>query len=167
MDFTEQSLILISAVLMIAALILSFVPIMPGPVMVWAVAIIFAVAEGFERMTPVAVLVATLVMLLGSASDLWLPLFGIRTGSLSCLSTVGAFAGGMIGTFFIPVPIIGTLIGSVLGALLVEFTRGREMRRAIRAGKTAARNYLLSYVVQLVASIIIFVVYVVSVQTTG
>jgi len=154
-------------VLMIAALILSFVPIMPGPVLVWAVAVIFAVVEGFERMTPAAVLVATVVMLLGSASDLWLPFFGIRTGSLSCLSTIGAFAGGMIGTFMIPVPIIGTLIGSVLGALLVEFTRGREIRRAVRAGKIAARNYVLSYVVQLVASVIIFVVYVVSVQTTA
>ncbi len=166
MDLAESTLILIATILMIAGLMLSFVPVMPGPVLVWAVAIIFAVLEGFQRMTPAAVLVVTLLMIGGSASDLWLPFFGIRTGSLSCQSTLGAFIGGILGTFLIPVPIAGTLLGSVIGALLVEFIHRREVRQAARAGKTAFKMYLLSYAVQLVASIAIFAVYVVSLEST-
>ena len=164
MDLAEPTLILLATLLMIAALILSFVPILPGPLLVWAVTIIFAVIEGFQRITPAAAIGATAIMVLGSASDLWLPIFGIRTGGLTCLSTIGAFIGGFIGTFAFP--ILGTLIGSVAGALLVELFRFREVQKALRAGTTAAKMYVLGYIVQLVASVAIFAVYVVSLQTT-
>lgn len=164
MDLAEPTLILLATLLMIAALILSFVPILPGPLLLWAVTIIFAAVEGFQRITPVAAIGATGVMVLGSASDLWLPIFGIRTGGLTCLSTVGAFVGGFIGTFAFP--ILGTLIGSVAGALLVELVRFRQLPKAVRAGTTAAKMYVLSYVIQLVSSFAIFAVYVVSLLST-
>lgn len=167
MDFAEGTLLLIATLLMVGSLILAFIPIMPGPVLVWAVAVIYAVIEGFERMTPVAVVGVTAVMLLGSTSDLWMNYFGVRTGGLSCLSSIGAFIGGLVGTFAIPIPVIGTLIGSVAGAVLVELVRLGELRRAVRAGQTTAKMMAISYVVQLSASLIIFVIYLVSLQTTG
>jgi uncharacterized protein len=163
-DLTETTLVASATILMVLALVLSFLPIMPGPVLVWAVAVIFAALEGFERMTPLAVLVVTLIMIVGSVSDFWLPFFGVRTSGVSCQSTIGAFVGGLIGTFFIPIPVVGTLIGSVGGALLVELLRLRELRQAMRAGKHAFKMYVLSYVIQLVTSIAIFVVYFISVR---
>lgn len=167
MDFAEGTLLVVATVMMVGAVILSFVPIMPGPILVWGVAIIFAIFEGFQRMTPVAVGAATLVMILGSTSDLWMNIFGVRTGGLSCLSSIGAFVGGLLGTFFIPIPVIGTIIGSVAGAALVELVRIRELRRAIRAGQTTAKMMAISYAVQLSASLIIFVIYIISIQTTA
>lgn len=166
MDIAEPTLVTLATILMIAGLILSFIPVMPGPALMWAIAVIFAVLEGFERMTPLATIVVTAIMLVGSASDLWLPLFGIRTRGVSCQSTLGAIVGGILGTFFIPIPVLGTLIGSVAGALLVEFIRLRELRQALNAGRHAIKMYVLSYVVQFVASIAIFIVYVISVQST-
>jgi uncharacterized protein YqgC (DUF456 family) len=167
MEFTEGTTLVIATILMVGALILAFVPIMPGPILVWSVAIVFAVIEGFQRMTPVAAIAATIVMILGSTSDLWMNLFGVRSGGLSCLSSIGAFIGGLAGTFFIPIPVVGTIIGSVSGAVLVELVRIRELRRAIRAGQTTAKMMAISYGVQLSASIIIFVVYIISIQTTA
>lgn len=167
MDLGQSALILTATILMIAGLALAFVPIMPGPVLMWAIAVIFAVLNGFQRMTPAAVLVVTLLMIAGSASDLWLPLLGIRTGGLTCLSSIGALIGGLVGSFVIPIPLVGTLVGAAAGAVLVELTRRREFKQAVGAGKTAFRNVLLSYIVQLIASFAIFAVYIVSLQTTG
>lgn len=166
MDFAESTLVVIATILMIATVILTFIPIMPGPVLAWAVSVIFAIVEGFERMTPAAVVGVTIVMILGSTSDLWMNYFGMRTGGLSCLSSVGAFVGGLAGTFLIPIPVIGTLIGSVAGAIVVELVRLREIRQAVRAGQTTAKMMAISYVVQVVATLLIFVIYIVSVQST-
>ena len=167
MDFAEGTMVVIATILMIATVVLAFIPVMPGPMLAWAVSVIFAVVEGFQRMTPVAVVAVTVVMLLGSTSDLWMNFFGVRTGGLSCLSSIGAFVGGLIGTFFIPIPVVGTLLGSVGGAMLVELVRLRQLRHAVRAGQTTAKMMAISYAVQLSATLIIFVIYVVSLQTTA
>lgn len=167
MDLVEGTLVLVASILMIATVVLAFIPVMPGPMLGWGVSLVFAIVEGFQRMTPAAVVATTVVMLLGSTSDLWMNYFGVRTGGLSCLTSVGAFVGGLVGTFVIPFPVVGTLIGSVGGAVLVELLRWRQLRQAVRAGQTTAKMMAISYVVQLSASILIFVIYVVSLQTTA
>jgi hypothetical protein len=163
----DSTLILITTIVMIVTVVLAFIPLMPGPAMVWAVAIIFGALEGFERLTPLAAVTMTIVMIVASTSDLWLPLFGIKSGRASCLSTVGAFIGGVIGTFVIPIPILGTLIGMVIGALVVEFMRIGDMAQAWSAGREALTTYLKSYLIQLAAVFTIFVVYMWSLLATG
>ena len=39
------------------------------------------------------------------------------------LSIIGAMIGGLVGTFAIPMPLVGTLIGIVGGALIFESLR--------------------------------------------
>lgn len=166
MDLTETGLILLATILMIATVVLSFIPILPGPVLAWAVASIFGAVEGFQRMTPVAVLVATLIMVVGATSDFWLRWFGIRTGGLSCRTTLGGFIGAMVGTAAIPIPVLGTLIGAVAGSALIELLRLGQMREAMRAGRVAAKMFVVGYVVQVVTTVAIFAVYAVSVVST-
>lgn len=72
-----------------------------------------------------------------------------------------------MGTFLIPIPILGTFIGYVLGALLFELARLRELRRAFQAGRSAFKTYLVNYVVQMVISFAIFAVFVGSLWITG
>jgi uncharacterized protein YqgC (DUF456 family) len=167
MDLTQPIQLTAATIGMVAALVLAFIPALPGPVLVWGVAIIFGVAESFHRVTPLAGIVMTVLMIAGVASDLWLPLFGIKTGGISCLGAVGSLAGGMIGTFLIPIPLIGTLIGCVVGALLLEMLRFRQPGKALQAGQSAAKMFILGYIVELAASIAIFVVYILSVLSTG
>jgi uncharacterized protein len=162
----ESTLVLVATIAMLFAVGLSLVPVIPGPLLLWAIALFFGIAEGFQRLTPVGFAFITLIMLLGSASDLWLPLFGVKTGGMSCLSSLGAMIGGVAGSFLIPIPILGTLVGCVGGALLVEYLRSRDMDPALKAGRTAFNLYIISYGVQLAASILIFIVYVVTLLST-
>jgi uncharacterized protein YqgC (DUF456 family) len=167
MDSAETSLLALSVILMGVGLIVSFIPLMPGTILLWLIAVISAYLEGFERIPIISVGIITILMILGATNELWMPLLGIRAPGGSCWSSLGAFIGGLLGTFFIPIPIIGTLVGYVLGALLFELARLRELRRAIHAGRSAFRTYFLNYVVQVVISLAIFAVFVVSLWITG
>jgi uncharacterized protein YqgC (DUF456 family) len=148
-------------------LIVAFIPLVPASLLLWLIGSISAYLEGFERIPVVSVVIMTVLMVLGSTNEFWMPLLGIRAPGGSCWSSLGAFIGGIVGTFFIPIPLLGTLVGYVLGALVFELARLRELRRAIQAGRSAFKTYLINYVVQLVICFAIFAVYVGSLWITG
>jgi hypothetical protein len=170
MEIAESALLILTLLLMVGAALLSIFPILPGPVLVWAIATVYAASTRFERATPVAVVVITLMMIAAATSDIWLRIMGTRGDSgtsLSCLSAIGSFIGGILGTFLIPIPIIGTLVGCVAGALLVELARIRELRGAVRGGRIALRQFITGMIVNIVLSFSMVGVFLVSVWTTG
>ncbi len=166
-EFTESVLIFFGTALMVGTLVLSFVPILPGTALVWAVAMVFGALNEFQRFTPAAAVIATIIMIVSVSSDFWLPMMGVKTGGLTCLGALGSFAGGLIGTFVIPIPLCGTLIGCVIGALVIEAIHFRNLGRAMQAGQSAAKMFLLGYLVESACSVAVFVVYIVSLAGTG
>ena len=167
MDIAQSALITISVIVMVIGVILAFIPIMPGTLIVWAIGIVTAFLNQFERVTPTAAIIMTIFMIISLTSDVWLPMMGVKTSGLSCLAAVGSLIGGLLGTFFIPVPIVGTLIGTVLGALAIEYVALREKAKALRAGQTALKLFVVGYILELVTTVAIFAVFIVSLATTG
>ncbi len=167
MDIAQSALITVSFIAMVIGVLLAFVPILPGTLIVWAIAIVTAFANQFDRVTLAAAIIMTALMILSVSSDLWLPLLGVKTSGLSCLAAVGSLVGGLVGTFVIPFPIVGTLIGTVLGALAIEYVALRQKARALRAGQAALKLFIVGYILELVTSLAIFGVYIVSLATTG
>jgi uncharacterized protein YqgC (DUF456 family) len=163
----ESSLLALSVILMGVGLIVAFIPLVPASLLLWLIGSITAYLEGFERIPIVSVVIMTVLMILGATNEIWLPLLGIRAAGGSCWSSLGAFIGGIIGAFFIPIPLVGALIGYIAGALVFELARLRELRRAIKAGHSAFKSYLINYVVQLIICFSIFAVFVGSLWITG
>ena len=126
-----------------------------------------AAIDGFQRISPPAMIAMTVVMAVSQLSDFWLPLLGVQTGGLSCASSLGALVGGLAGTFLIPIPLLGTLIGTVAGALLIEFARRGQATPAITAGKQAARLFVIGYALRLVSSVIIVIIYIASLASVS
>ncbi|MBN1202596.1 MAG: DUF456 domain-containing protein [Anaerolineae bacterium] len=166
MDMAESVLIVIAFALMIVGLGLTVIPFVPGPLLVWAVGLVFAILNGFERVPYISLAVMTLIMLAGSTTEFWTPLLGLRTEGSSCMATLGSLIGGLAGTFMIPIPIIGTVAGMVIGALLFEFLRQGELQGAARAGGTALKLYLLGVVFEFASSVAILLVFAVSIYLT-
>ncbi len=167
MDIAQSALIPLSIVVMIVGLVLEFIPILPGTLIVWGIAINTAILDGFDRVTPAASIVMTLIMIFGVSSDFWLPMVGVRTSGLTCLAAVGSLVGGLVGTFVIPVPIVGSLIGAVIGAVAIEYVRLRETRKTIAVGKTVIQLFIVGYIIELVTSFAIFGIFLFSVASTG
>lgn len=167
MEIAQSALITVSVIAMVIGVFLAFIPVLPGALIVWAIGIVSAWGNHFERITPAAAIVMTVLMAISLTSDYWLPLLGVKTSGLSCLAAIGSIIGGLIGTFVIPIPIIGTLIGTVLGALIIEFAVLREKTRALRAGQVALKLFIIGYILELVMTFAIFGVFIVSIATTG
>lgn len=165
--FTSTAILASGTILLLIAFVLSFIPIMPGTMLVWGVAIVTALLDGFTRITPLAAIVFTIIMIIGVTSDLWLPILGVKTSGLTCLGAVGSLVGGLVGTFLIPLPILGTLIGTVAGALIIEFIGFREARKALRAGQVALKLFIVGYILEIVTSAAIVIIVLVSIGATA
>jgi uncharacterized protein YqgC (DUF456 family) len=79
-------------------------------------------------------------------------------GSIAAL--FGAVAGAILGTFMIPIPFIGTLMGACAGAGLgvwgLEFSRGRKMEHSVRYAVGAGLGEFFGITSKLVLGIIIW-----------
>ncbi|GAB4463128.1 MAG: DUF456 domain-containing protein [Anaerolineae bacterium] len=151
---------ILAAVLMLIAMAASVIPLVPGPVLVWGIGLIYAILTGFERVTGVAVVIMTVFMLAGATSGWWMQALGMRTSGGSWLAIVGALLGGLVGAFVIPLPILGALVGAVVGAILIEFVRAGRLRVALNVGGAALKGFFLGLVVEFAASLLIFLTFV-------
>jgi uncharacterized protein YqgC (DUF456 family) len=154
-----STLLLITAGVMFITAFIALIPMLPGPVMVWFIGVLYAILTGFEQVSVTLVIIMTVIMGVGATTEFWLPLFGLRGKGMSCLGAVGSIIGGIIGGFVIPIPILGSIIGMLVGALIVEFARIRELQHALSVGKHTLQVYLLSVVIEFVLSLVIIGVF--------
>jgi len=82
-----------------------------------------------------------------------------RQGSIAAL--VGAIGGAVIGTFTIPIPFLGTVLGACIGAGLgawaMEVSRGRKMEESVRCGVGAGLGELLGITAKAAVGVIIWI----------
>jgi uncharacterized protein YqgC (DUF456 family) len=186
----ESLLVIVTLGVMAACLLLILIPAVPVSVLQWAIAIIFGALTGFERLPLWAVGMTSLLALLGSTSGLWLPIFGLKGNQISCMGMLAFFIGMIVGSGLIPIPFVGTIIGGVVGVMLVEYvyadtaqapkgkgkrgarpsrrmSSGARMNHAKRQGRAALKTILLSMIAEFVfASLIVMTVFIAIVQTS-
>lgn len=162
----EAPLIFITLALMTLALLLIFIPAVPVSALEWAIAMVYGTLTGFTRLTPAAALLITVFMVIGSTSAFWMPFFGLRGKSLSCLGLFAFFVGMALGTALLPIPFVGTIAGGVIGVMLVEFARIQEWRRTIQSGSAALRLVVYGMLAELGFAVAIVLTTIVSIFST-
>lgn len=127
--------------LMLVGLVGTIIPGIPGPILILAGAVIYAIVTGF---TPIdggrlgilaALMVATYV--LGN------PLLGLGAQSMRVggWAVTGAILGCVVGFFFAP---LGLGLGPLVGAMAGELVHTRELRRSLTGGLGALYGLLFS-----------------------
>jgi len=163
-ELLTSTLSLTTIILMSLTVVVSVIPFIPGPFLLWAIALIYGFLTSFSQLTPFAFIIITLLMIIGSTTDLWTPLLGMRARGTSLGGILAGIVGAFLGTVIIPLPIVGTLVGAALGAITVEYLNaGRS--RALRAGASAAESYVLSIVIEFVVNIGIVLTFIISIVT--
>lgn len=142
---------LLAGVLLGAAVVLGLIgtvfPILPGSLFVAVGAIGYAL---WAQQTPitVAAIVALIILVAGVGLKYLIPARAVSGD----VDNVALFIGGLLGLIgFFVIPIVGLLIGFVLGVVLVELLRTRSLRQAIPATKCALTAAGISILVELVA----------------
>lgn len=138
------------AILFLAGLVGSSVPWMPGPLLVLAGALLWAIVTDFQTLG-----VGRLAVLAGLALLAFLLSFVVGAAGARCCGgsrwgMIGAIAGAVVGLFFGP---LGLLVGSVAGAVIGEIARGATLEGGFRAGFGALIGLLAGLVADLVISL--------------
>jgi uncharacterized protein len=132
---------------MLVGLVGVVVPVMPGLLVVWGVAVGTTLWVAADVTGWLIVVVLTVLFALGTAATLYLPARQGRRGGAPVGSLVAAALGAVVG--FVVIPVAGFLLGAFGGYLLAEHRRLGEWGPAWSSLGTVMRAYGVGVVVEL------------------
>jgi uncharacterized protein len=138
-------------------------PLLPGTLLVFGAIAVWAVVE---NNVTAWVTLAVVTVLLGAATlikYLW-PMRRMRAADVRTLSLAAGAVLGIIGFFVIPV--LGLVIGFVLGVYLAELANRRDQQVAWTSTKHAVKGVALSVGVELAGALLATVAWVAGVYLT-
>jgi len=138
--------LILSMVVVVVGLIGTAVPGVPGPLLIFLGAFLYAVLEGFQAVGWPTLVVLGLLTLAAWASDAVATSVGARLGGASGWSIVGGMVGGLVGVLVFSLP--GAILGALLGVLVVEILRVKDWRKALKAGGGWAAGWIVATVLQ-------------------
>ena len=143
--------------LMFIALLGELVPFVPGVALIWLIALVYAIAEGFTNIDPIAMIVLSVIALPGITADIWVSSLGAKVGGASLWSILASLLGAIVGFFVFNLP--GALIGALVGLVAVELFRAKDWRQALKASGGWVTGWLLSTVVQIAIGLIMIAIF--------
>ena len=155
--------IVLVAIAIAVGLIGIVVPLLPGTLLVFAAIAVWAVIENNVTAWVTLGVVSVLVGSTTLVKYLW-PVRRMRAAEVGTGSLV---AGGLLGIIgFFVIPVLGLVVGFVLGIYLAELARGRDQRVAWTSTVHALKGVALSMGVELAGALLATVVWVVGVYLT-
>lgn len=152
--------------LIFVGLIGSVLPLVPGPVFIWLGALLWAANDGFQAVGWPTLLFLGVLTIVAWSSDLLLTTVFSRKLGASWKAILGAILGGFAGGIMFGgwIPVLGTLIATVLGAVAgmvaIEALDKRDLRLAIRATQGYVVGVLASSVVEATLSVAMILIFV-------
>ena len=120
---------IIAGMLVVAGILGTVAPALPGPVLVFAGLLMAAWIDGFENVGWAPLTVLGVLTALSFVADIVAAGAGAKKAGASKQAVIGAAIGTIVGIFF---GIIGIIAGPFVGAAAGEFLAKRDL---IRAGK--------------------------------
>ncbi|MEM0965747.1 MAG: DUF456 domain-containing protein [Verrucomicrobiota bacterium] len=148
MDPTAWFLLAVTLLLFLLGVVLTVLPVFPGPILVFAGVALFHFTVP-DASPGIAFLWVTLgLTLLTLVLDFVLSIMGARRYGATWKGATGALIGGIVG-IFIPPPLVWIFIGPVIGAILGELLGGRQLRAAGKAGWGTFLGAMIAMVIKL------------------
>lgn len=122
---------IIAGLLVIAGIIGTVLPALPGPVLVFAGLLLAAWIDGFAKVGWVSIVLLGVLTALSFVADILATGAGAQKAGASKQAVIGAALGSIAGIFF---GIIGIFAGPFLGAAAGEFLAKRDLVRAGQVG---------------------------------
>ncbi len=157
-------------VLIIIGVIGVILPLVPGPILIWLGALVWAWGDGFERINWVVLTILGVLAVLAWASDLLFTTAMSRRAGVSWKAIGGAIVGGLAGGLLLTgIPVIGTLggalVGAMLGTLVVEWLDKRDFRRALRATWSYLIGSLAASALEVLIAVVMVIIFIWRVYT--
>ena len=145
------------AILMLAGVVGAILPFLPGAPLIFAGALLHAVATDFTPIGPGRLAILAAIGVLGWALEHVASVVGARRAGGSRAAVVGAMLGMLVGVMVAP---IGLLLGPIVGAIAGELLSGRAPRASVRAGIGAALGALTGVVAHFTLALVMVALFV-------
>ncbi|MEZ4518799.1 MAG: DUF456 domain-containing protein [Chloroflexota bacterium] len=140
------------------------VPILPGIILIWGGVLFYAVTvDHFTVISPWLFALITLIAIVAGTAEWWLSFFGAKKSGASWKTVLLGVVGAIAGTFFLPIPVLGTVAGYALGILLGEYLRLRDWQLALKAGIGGIVGWGVGTALQMVGALIMIALFLVAV----
>lgn len=117
--------------LLLAGIIGSVVPLLPGPVLIFAAGVVHTLLLPAAGMSWQGFVVLALLLVLAYVVDFMSGAMGARWFGASKWGIAGVFVGGVVGLFFAP---LGFILGPLIGALSFEiFFAKKRLQPAVKS----------------------------------
>jgi uncharacterized protein len=133
--FIDVVLILKAIVLAVMLVGLLVVPILPGLVIIWVAALGYGLAAGFSVLGWIMFALITALMLAGSILDNILMGTSAHKEGAPWWVILLAMVAAIIGSFVIPIPIIGGILAALLTLFAIEWIRRKDWRKSLASIK--------------------------------
>jgi uncharacterized protein YqgC (DUF456 family) len=148
----------IAVVVVVVGLLGIIVPVLPGLILCWAGVLLWALLGGAGPGRWAVLAIATLIAAGGTIVKYVLPGRNLKRAGVPNLSL---FVGGVLGLIgFFVVPVVGLVLGFILGVWLAEQFRLKDGRAAWRSTKQALKATGLSMLIELAAGLLVAAVFV-------
>jgi uncharacterized protein YqgC (DUF456 family) len=137
---------------MLAGLVV--VPILPGLVVIWAAALGYGLAAGFGTLGWIIFAVLTVLMLAGNLIDNLLMGTSAHKQGAPWWVILVALLAAIIGSFVIPIPIIGGVLAALLTLFGVEWLRCKDWRKALNSLKGMLIGWGWAFVIRFIIGIV-------------
>ena len=133
-------------------------PIIPGTILIFLAALVYALLEGFQTIGWPTLVVLGLLAIVATTADIWASSVGAKMGGASVWSVLLGLLGGLVGLVLFSLP--GAIIGAIAGVLGTEIVRVGDWRQALKAGSGWMLGWILATVLQLVIGLAMMAIFV-------
>ena len=145
-------------ILMAAGLAGVFLPLVPGHVLIFAGALLYATAENFSSITPIVLGVLAAIAIFAYVIDYAASAVGAEWAGATRWGVAGSLIGTVAGFLFFNLP--GMLVGMFLGAAAAELCLGgKDLSAALRAGWGSFLGFLGGMMVKFVLALAMIAIF--------
>ncbi|MCK5125232.1 MAG: DUF456 domain-containing protein [candidate division Zixibacteria bacterium] len=133
MSWWEIVLFILSLIIMLAGLIGTLLPIIPGTPLIFGTILAYSLIDGFEAINGNTIALLAVLTGISLILDYLAIVFGVKKMGGSYFGVFGALVGMIVGLFFWAT-LVAIIIGPLIGAILAEMLIGKESKVALKAG---------------------------------
>jgi uncharacterized protein YqgC (DUF456 family) len=125
-------------------------PLLPGLVIIWVAGLGYGLAAGFGTVGWIMFGLLTVLMLAGSIVDNVLMGTSAHKEGAPWWAILIAMVAALIGSFLIPIPIIGGILAALLTLFAVEWLRRKDWRKALASLKGMLIGWGWAFMIRLI-----------------
>lgn len=132
----------IGLILILGAIIFSFLPPIPGPPLAWLALLLLNLTNDKVEFSALTLTILAALSIFVIVIDSFIPIWSTKKMGGSKAGIRGSMVGIFVGIFFFPP--IGIILGPIVGAIIAELVvEGQDLKSSIKSGFGAFIGFLL------------------------